>query len=383
MTILHITKRFWPFEGGVERYVGDLGAAQAAQGHRVRVLTIDRDLMGSVAGSLPPREEYRSIDVLRVPAVGTPRKQFPVGRYGLIIQALRNADVVHHHDPRFLFETAIAVRRLAGRPLIFHTHGLIWHTPQYSRLKQLAMRCYYGPLLRTCVDAIVADSVADAVLLADTGNVRGPRVHVIRNAVDVTRFSRITRRPERGLILVFGRLDTHKGLDQLLSLLGQVPGDWRLIIAGTGPADMRSGLEALASAAGISGRIAWAGRVPDADLDQLLARAWLAVFPSRFEGFGLALLEALAAGVPVLASSLPTHREILGPELASRITVFDDTPQAASAVVDALTCSVGEAARLSRVGRSRAAQFSQGDLSDGITTLYDELGIRPRLAERA
>src|SRR5687768_5423027 len=69
LRILHVSKRFWPYIGGVERYVEDVAAAQAADGADVRVLTMDRDLVAHASGRLPARESYRGIAICRVPAI--------------------------------------------------------------------------------------------------------------------------------------------------------------------------------------------------------------------------------------------------------------------------------------------------------------------------
>ena len=353
----------------------DLATAQAKRGHQVRVLTIDRDLVGGDPRRLAAHEIHRGVDVLRVPAVGTSRKQFATGSYDDILTSLRTAAVVHHHDPRFLFELTSAVRRLGGRPVIFHTHGLIWHTDRFAALKQLVSRWYYGPMLRHVVDVVIADSDADADRLAASAHVDGAKVRVLRNAIDLTRFAEIRRAPQDGLIASYGRLDTHKGLDRLLAALPEVELPWRLEVAGTGPDDLVQRLAGMARSLGIADRVTWLGRISDDALDGLLARAALLAFPSRSEGFGLALLETLAAGAPVLASDIPSHREVLGPGLLDRLADFEDPSELASRISAALAApedpSIGERAR------ARAATFGHNDLVDALEGIYAELGLRP------
>ena len=355
----------------------DLATAQAERGHQVRVLTIDRDLVGGDPRRLLARETHRGVDVLRVPAVGTSRKQFATGSYEDILTSLRTADVVHHHDPRFLFELTTAVRRLTGRPVIFHTHGLIWHTDRFATLKQLASRWYYGPMLRHAVDVVIADSDADADRLAASARVEGGRVRVYRNAIDLSRFAGITRAPDSELIACFGRLDTHKGLDRLLAALPKVQLSWRLEVAGTGPDDIVKRLRDTARSLDIDDRVSWLGRISDEALDALIARAALVIFPSRSEGFGIALLEALAAGAPVLASDIPPHREVLGPELADRLADFDDPSELAARISAAL--GAREDSMVRERERARAETFGHGDLVDAIEALYVELGLRPAI----
>lgn len=374
LRILHITKRFWPNSGGVERYVEDLAREQLLRGHTPMILTPDRDLVTRSGGRLPSTEYYRGLRIERVPAVGNARKQVPVGRLGMILRALRWADVVHHHDPRFLFETTLLARRVMRFRLLFHTHGLILHTDAYLRLKRILLAGYYGPALRHLVDAVVADSEGDRALLERGAGVSGQKVHLIPNAIDLTGYLAIEPEPNESLLLVFGRIDRHKGLSQLLRNLAPVPGGWRLAVVGSGPAQLIGELRSLADELGIAERVSWEGHVSDAALKALLAQAGLVLFPSEFEGFGLALLEAMAAGRPVVASAIPTHAEILGPELAGLLARFDDGA-ATNAIASLLAAPDSEREGLGAAARERARVFDLPRLVDQIEGLYRALGV--------
>jgi glycosyltransferase involved in cell wall biosynthesis len=131
LQILRGTKRYAPFSGGVERYVHDLAVAQVARGHRVRVLTIDHDVLSRTSSRLPAEETIEGVRIRRVRASGGPRKQllaeWPLG----VLRQLRWSEVIHHQNPRFLFETVLLARLAIRRPVVFHTHGMIVHTPRY------------------------------------------------------------------------------------------------------------------------------------------------------------------------------------------------------------------------------------------------------------
>lgn len=377
LRIVHITKRFWPFSGGVERYVEDLAREQLRRGHVPVILTPDRDLVTRSSERLPSAEYYRELRIERVPALGNARKQLPIGRFGAILRTLRWAEVVHHHDPRFLFETALLARRLLPFRLIFHTHGLILHTDSYRRLKRILLTTYYGPALRHLIDAVVADSEGDRALLDRTAGVSGDHVHLVRNAIDLTPFLPIEPEPEEGLLLVFGRIDRHKGLALLLRSLAGISRPWRLAVAGTGPDDLVAELRSLADGLGIADRVRWEGQVSDDDLRRLLGRASLVVFPSEFEGFGLALLEAMAAGRPVVANAIPTHAEILGPELAQLLVPFADRA-ATEAIAGLLDAPVNDREALGARGRARAREFDLPRLVDELEGIYAAIGLSLR-----
>jgi glycosyltransferase involved in cell wall biosynthesis len=376
LRILHITKRFWPNTGGVERYVEDLAQQQLLRGHIPMILTPDRDLVTGLGGRLPTTEYYRGLRIERVPAVGNARKQVPVGGLGTIFRALRWADVVHHHDPRFLFETTVLARRLMRFRLLFHTHGLILHTDAYQRLKRGLLAVYYGPVLRHLVDGVIADSEGDLALLKRAAGVSGRRVHLIPNAIDLTEFLEIQPAPAGQTLLAFGRVDRHKGLGSLLRSLAPLAGGWRLVVAGSGPPQLIHELRSLADELGIASRVSWEGQVSDVALRSLLAQASLVLFPSEFEGFGLALLEAMAASRPVIASAIPTHAEVLGPGLAELLVNFDDGA-ATNAIASLLAAPADEREALGARARERSLAFDLPRLVDQVEELYQALGISP------
>jgi alpha-1,3-mannosyltransferase len=375
LRVLHITKRFWPLPGGVERYVLDLGAQQARAGHRVRVLTIDHDILSPGSDRLPAHDAHAGLEIFRVKAVGNSRKQLLAERPDRVLGFLRWADVIHHHEPRFLLETTVFARVVLRTPIVFHSHGMILHTPAFQRLKQAVMRLYYAPLLRYGVDAVVAGSAADAAMLeAYCGLGEGSRMRLYKEGIDLTRSASIVRRPDPGRVVCIGRIDLHKGHRRLIDALAKVPGDWSLDIAGGGPAELVESLRQHASGLGLAGRVRFLGRVTDEQLDDLLGTATVVAFPSEYEGFGLALVEAIAAGALVVVSDIPPHRSILGPDLADRLADFSTT-QATERLEEALTMDPQRVREVESVARSRAGHFSVDRLATEIEGLYRELSL--------
>jgi glycosyltransferase involved in cell wall biosynthesis len=149
---------------------------------------------------------------------------------------------------------------------------------------------------------------------------------------------------------------------------------WRLDVVGVGPPQQLAALARESADLGIEDRVRWLGKASDAELDGLLARTSIAVFPSEFEGFGIALVEAMAAGVVVIANDIPTHREILGAGLADRLTKFG-RPEATLAIEHALDLGDQTATELGRSARVRAEAFSIERLRLQFDGLYEELGL--------
>jgi alpha-1,3-mannosyltransferase len=375
--VLHICRRFRPFPGGVEKYVHDLAFAQAAAGREVTILTLDRDVAGPTKG-LPGRETLDGLEVVRLPGRGTP--QFAVTyRPDRIWREIARHDVVHLHDLRFAFTSGIVGAALIRRPRIFHTHGLIFHGAGGTRLKRLAVRLYFGPLLRVGGARVVADSPTDRELLLRDAPYMGKRTLTCLNAIPLAPLLALGRKPIPGRVVSIGRMVPNKALPDLVRALARIGEiEWSLVLAGEpDPAEVAR-IEAIAAELGVRDRVTIVPGFDEGEMPRLLQSAALASFPSTGEGFGIALLEAMAAGVPLLANRIPAHEALLGGDLAEQLTDFGDPDEAARAIYSLLGAGRVELGGLSARLRTRAADYDIGRLIGEIDELYSRLRVRPR-----
>jgi glycosyltransferase involved in cell wall biosynthesis len=165
-----------------------------------------------------------------------------------------------------------------------------------------------------------------------------------------------TTRPDARTLLFVGRLEPNKGVWELLALFETLAPrfpELRLRLVGDGPE--RPALERRLAASGLTGRVQIVGAVAPEQVLRELRSADLFVFPSHYESWGLALVEAMAAGVPVVASDLPGCREVAG-EAARLVPVYD--PAAWADATGQLIADPAERRRLSLAGRERAARFT-------------------------
>ncbi|MEO8620475.1 MAG: glycosyltransferase family 4 protein [bacterium] len=166
-------------------------------------------------------------------------------------------------------------------------------------------------------------------------------------------------RHEEPFVLYLGRLDaSQKGLDVLLdafALVLHVKPDAKLRIAGRGPHE--AALRARARALGIQSSVQFLGPVSDDERDVLFSSAACQVVPSRFEGFGIAAAEALAAGVPLIVSDDPSLVEIVGADgAAGRISPRGDARGLSSEILNVISDRAMRV-RLSVSGRIRAERY--------------------------
>jgi alpha-1,3-mannosyltransferase len=377
MRVVHITRRFAPMVGGIERYVHSVATGQAALGHEVTVVTIDRDVIGDIPGRLPSLEMVDGVRVVRIPGVGN--RRFALGlRPDVLVRELHRADVVHHHDLRFMTGVVALTARVLRRPLLFHTHGLLFHTTWASQVKKLAVRLYFGPLLRLTRARIVASSRPDRDLLLELAPYLEARTATFENATVLGPLLALGRNAQPGLIVTPGRIARHKGLEDLVRALAEPTSTpARLEISGSEDREERRRLEGIVTSLGLRNRVTFMGGYSDQEHCDQLSRAALCVFPSEHEGFGLAMLEAMAAGVPLLARDIPSHRSVLGPDLTDRLVTIGRPADLARAIERELTAGPEAAAAVGQRLRQRAQAFDISRLLDQIERVYAEMGLTP------
>ena len=156
----------------------------------------------------------------------------------------------------------------------------------------------------SCADRVVATSPFTAGLLRDRFGVPAERLRVVLPGTDAR--PRVPpRHGGRTTLLAIGAVTPRKGYRILVEALTHLADlDWRLVIAGglDRAPDHAADIRAAVADAGFAGRITLAGAVPDADLERLFAEADLVVSASLFEGYGMALAESLARGLPLVVA---------------------------------------------------------------------------------
>jgi glycosyltransferase involved in cell wall biosynthesis len=287
-------------------------------------------------------------------------------------------DVVHLHDLRFGLATAAIGAAAGRRPRILHTHGLIFHSGSGSWVKRLAMRLYFGPLIRLGGFQVVASSESDRALLLRDAPYLDSRSVTFPNAIPLAGLLALERSPDPGRVVSIGRIVPNKALADLVRAMARIDDvEWSLVLAGEPDPDELARIKAEAARLGITERLSYVLGFPEDEMPALLAAAALAAFPSRGEGFGIALLEAMAAGVPVLANRIPAHEALLSEELAGQLVDFGDPEGSADSIRAALRAPTARLDELSGRLRDRAADYDIHRLLRQIDQLYDRLGVRP------
>lgn len=377
MRIALVSPFFHPHAGGVESHVRELARAFARQGHEVTVLT------ARYRRELPVEESWEGYRIVRHPCravlfntpidpgVGPALERLPV-------------DIAHlHYPPPVTPFFAVRAARRRRLPVCLTYHCDLYLPGGSGRL---LTGLYERVLLPGVLDRSTRLVVHTRSYALTSAGLRGRAVTVIPSVVDLDRFrpgleAGEVRRAldlEGKRVLAFtGRLVPHKGLDVVLRALAELPRDVELLAIGSGP--RLDELRHAAIALGVGGRTHFLPSVSNAELPRYLAAADLFVFPSqnRLEGFGLAVAEAMAAGLPVVTADMPGVREVIEPgregllaqplladDLAKQIrTLLEDEP---------LRRRMGEAAR-----RRAEQRYGADAVTAQLLAVYAE-AIGPR-----
>ena len=331
--------------GGSERHLLTLLPALAERGVDVRFLGLDD----------PSRAPDPFYEALTVPyeRLSAPRDVDPALAWR-VARAARAADIVHTHLVHADVYGALGARRLVSTK----------HNDDPFRAG--AFRFVERTLAHRAA-SIIAITHALARFQVERVGLPREKVEVIHYGLDEVPRAwgsnppPTVLRPEARVLLAVSRLEPQKGVDVAIRALREID-DAHLVVLGDGP--QRAELEQLARELDVS--VYLPGRVPD--VTQWLRRASMLVHPARWEGFGLALLEAMLAGLPVVATNVSSIPEIVV-DGETGVLVPPDDPPALAAAVNRVLRDPGD---LGARGLARArADFSVAKMADRTIAVYE------------
>jgi alpha-1,3-mannosyltransferase len=321
--IVHVVRQYAPGIGGLEEFVAKLAARQRDSFGSVRVVTCNR-IFSRPAETLPSHEVIDGIQVDRLAYHGSRRYPVMPG----LLRAIETADLVHVHGIDFAFDALAATKVLHRKPLVVTTHGGFFHTQAHATLKKIWFRTLTN-LSAKAYRAVVCCSESDRATFAQ---IAGDRVRLVLNGVDIEKFAGAASPAPVKRAVTLGRFSANKRLDLLLDLFARLTvddPDWKLDIFGVAfdisPAD----LEKMVTDRGLADHVRIGVGLPTADLRNEIGRASYFLSASEYEGFGLALIEAMSAGLVPLAQPNEAYRAFAEKHDTVTLTDFSDTARAA------------------------------------------------------
>jgi glycosyltransferase involved in cell wall biosynthesis len=387
MRVLHVIPSLSPTSGGPSFALPAM--ARALLPHEIRLIAATTDDDG------PGRHLSRVTHGVETPQDGWSALYFPkqtefykvsLPLRGWLRAHVTEFDVVHIHAV-FSFASLVAGHAAAaqGVPYIVRPLGVLnrWGMENRRKLvKALSFRLFDLPMLKKAAAMHYTSrmEMEDAARFGLTNLQR-----VIPIGIDLAPFDSLPPRsvfsayfPETAAtrnLLFLSRIDEKKGLDLLIAAFAKISPtqpNTRLIICGDGDPALIGKLKTMATAGGLADRITWAGQVTGELRLAAFSAAELFVLPSHSENFGIALLEAMAAGLPCLSTdqvALAVEAAVVG-----AVCAVACEGSALSEALRSLLSDAGERARLAKAAKEAAIhRYSLKAMGAGLKDLYESV----------
>ncbi len=368
MRVLHIYKDYHPVFGGIENHLRWLAEAQAARGHDVTVLVTNP------AGMTTAVREENGVRVIRAARLATVAST-PLSLSLPLLLRRESPDIVHLQFPYPVAEVSQWLLRRGRATIISYQSDVV---------RQAAILKFYNPILKRVLRQ------ADRILASSPNYIQSSpwlrplarKCTVVPLGVDVKRFASpqparvqaIRRRYPGPLLLFVGRLRYYKGLEYLIRAMQRV--EATLLIVGTGPEAARLG--AMSYDLGLAEKVHFLADVSDEALPVYYQAADVFVLPSshRSEAFGIVLLEAMAAGTPLISTELGTGTSWVNQD---GVTGLVAPPRDADALARAINKLLADDAMREAMGaraqvRARA-EFDLPVLVERVMTIYEQIWL--------
>jgi alpha-1,3-mannosyltransferase len=305
--VTHIVRQYAPSVGGMEDVVQNIARQQLERhGQIPTIVTLDR-LFTNPYEILPPNETIAGIGVTRLPYKGSSR--YPIALS--VLQKLTDADIVHVHGVDFFYDYLAFTKWIHRRPLVASTHGGFFHTEFASTLKKV----YFNTVTRVsslAYDRIVGTSNNDGNLFKAV--VPESKLSIIENGVNVEKYSGKASTQLTPVAIYFGRWSSNKGLIETIELFRQLVAkdlSWQLIIAGREYDYSYDELMAIVQKNNLLPNIRIIPNPSEQNLEELIAQSSYYICLSRHEGFGIAPIEGMSAGLVPILSDIPPFRKLV------------------------------------------------------------------------
>ncbi|MBV9101638.1 MAG: glycosyltransferase family 4 protein [Candidatus Dormibacteraeota bacterium] len=364
--------------GGVTEHVRHLAAELRERGHSVTVL----------APSSRVGDDHGIPGYVRIGRSVAVRGNGSVARIGLSFHLVRRVrallaesdyDVVHYHEP--------LVPALPITVLRFHRGA---NVGTFHAMARRNLGYYYGrPFLKRYFNRLHAMIAVSAPARDFVARYFDGDYRIVPNGIDCSRFNPAlepvpsTRTPGQATLLFVGRLESRKGFPTLLEAYAAVRrerSDVRLVVVGDGP--MRWGYERQAEALGVPD-VQFSGFVGGEMIPRYYASADLFGSPATGgESFGIVLLEAMASGVPVMASAIPGFSQVVSHE-RDGVLLPPKQPEVWAGALRALLDDPARRRRMGEAGVHKARQYDWSRVVDEVLDVYREARLRARSHEAA
>ncbi|HEY4487483.1 MAG TPA: glycosyltransferase family 4 protein [Candidatus Paceibacterota bacterium] len=300
------------------------------------------------------------------------------GEFGRRMAKEEQFDVIYAHD-WLSFKAGLAAQHVSRKPLVVHIHATEFDRTGGSSINQSVYDIEKEAMEKA--DAVVAVSEFTKSIITEKYGIPAEKISVVYNGIDETtapeRLEEVTRlralkRSGQRIVLFLGRITLQKGPDYFLRTAQRVlehDKDVLFVVSGSG--DLEADMMAFAGDLGIAQNVFFTGFLHGKDRDEMYAAADLFVMPSVSEPFGIAALEAMRMGKPVLISKQSGIAEVVNNALKVDFWDVEKMTESILSILNspALRYSLGEQAKLEadRITWDKAATKVSGIIHDLVT----------------
>lgn len=359
-TIVQVTSYYPPHLGGMENVVAQIAEGFVEKGYAVSVYTSDIGYSRNAVPDSKSQVHYlKSIEFAHTPIIFT---------LFFRLLALPPHALIHLHvSQAFSPEIVYLISRLKGLPYIAHIHLDVDASGPLGFLLEPYKKRFLKRVLKSAAK-IICLSEAQKKLIASKYALPLESIAVIPNGVAETYFTgKKTSENTVPHLLFVGRLAAQKNLSLLIEAVSQMQASVFLDVVGEG--ELRENIEALIQKYKLQ-NVKLHGKKSGKELIELYKSADIFVLPSLKEGVSLAMLEALAAGLPVVATDSPEIREILAD---CGVLIQDPTAINYAKALDALLSNKETFRNLSTLSAQKAHSYSWENLLDSVEDVYQEV----------
>lgn len=380
MRVALVPSSYHPDFGGVEEHTRHVADELRRRGVKVEIWTVDRGhgLQASTVDGLPVRYLPTPLPARNLWSVATFIARLPraAARWLVALHALRPHMLhVHCFGPNGIY--ALTLSRVFRLPLVLTSHGETFMDDHdvfaHSALLRRALRdaCRTADTVTAC-SRMVATDLCERFGASD--------VRVIPNGVACVNAPLAGVRQgeaEAPVVLAAGRLVPNKGFDLLLRAVHATTSSPTVQIVGSGPE--QAALEALVAELGVEDRVDFLGRRSAEEVGSLMAQADVVVVPSRVEAFGIVVLEAWAAGTPLVATVRGGPADIVTDGVDGTLVDPVDVP-ALARVIDGVLSDPDRAKAMARQGLETVKNYSWDRVASDYVEIYGDVtgGRRPK-----
>lgn len=358
--IVQVTSYYPPHLGGMENVVEHIAEGFVGKGYSALVYTSNIGYSRNAGKKTKLQVHYlKSIEVAHTPIMFT--------LFFRLLTLPRHSIMHLHVSQAFSPEMVYLVSKLRGIPYVAHIHLDVDPSGPFGFLLGPYKKFFLKRVLHSAAKVICL-SESQKKLISAQYALPLEAIVVIPNGVAETYFvEKKTSKNTVPHLLFVGRLAAQKNLPLLIEAVAHM--QERVVVDVVGDGELREDLEALIQEHRLE-NVKLHGRKAGSELLEFYRSADVFVLPSLKEGVSLAMLEALAAGLPLVTSDIPEIHEIVG---ECGVLIQDPTPATYAKALDELVANKGKMQRLSALAVQKARSFSWDKLLVSLEEVYEEV----------